>query len=152
MKATAIQPTAIQRAALLIAWATVGTWLTGTAGCGGPNTVPVQGRVEFADGQPVRTGRIEFRAVDAEWRAMSEIAPDGSFALTTADGAAGLPPGDYEIIVVQLIITEDLARRAHGDGGHGRNVPRRYADYYTSGLRATVTDGGANDLRITIVE
>lgn len=142
--------TKIQRARLLMAWAVVGSVLAITTGCGGPTTVPVRGRVEFSDGQPVQTGRIEFRAVDAEWRAMSEIGPDGSFSLAMADGVAGLPPGDYDIIVVQLIITEDLALGDHGQGGHGRSVPRRFADYYTSGLRATVTDGQPNDLRVTI--
>lgn len=135
---------------MLLAWLVVGTALGATVGCGGPKSVPVQGRVEFSDGQPVRSGRIEFRSHDATSRAMGEIGTDGRFALTTADGVAGLPPGDYDVIVVQLIITEDLPLHAHADGGHGRSVPRRFADYYTSGLRATVTADGPNDLVVTL--
>ena len=61
---------------------------------------------------------------------------------------------DSEVVVVQIVLTEDLAADLHT---HGRTVPRRYADYYTSGLRVTnpevVESGSQSDppLQITLV-
>lgn len=119
-----------------------------SVGCGGPVLLPVAGRVVFDDGQPVRTGRIEYSAVEGSARAMSEIDRDGRFTLITAEGDAGLPAGQYEVIVVQLVITEDLSLSEHED--HGRPVPRKYADYTTSGLTATVSEANAASQEVVL--
>lgn len=99
-------------------------------GCGKPTT-PSAGFVQFIDGEPVQSGSIEFRSLDDRASFASRLSPDGGFTLTDKDGAENLPVGDYEVVVVQIVLTEDLAAEAHQ---HGRTVPRRYADYYTSGL------------------
>ena len=106
-------------------------------GCGGP-IGPTFGSVRFEDGSPVRAGSIEFRRLEDKSRFTSRIAQDGSFHPADGNGQLGLPPGDYEVVVVQIVLTEDLAKEAHS---HGSTVPRRYADYYTSGLRYAVEDG-----------
>lgn len=113
-------------------------FLCGLVGCGGPTLLPVQGRVVFSDGELVRTGRIEYSAKESPHRAMGVIDDSGQFALVTADGERGLPAGEYDVIVVQLVITEDLSLADHG---HGRAVPRKYADYTTSDLKALVSEG-----------
>ena len=116
-------------------------------GCGGPEILPVEGQVVFTDGELVRTGRIEYNAVDGPYRAMGEIEDAGRFELVTAEGDQGLPAGEYEIIVVQLVITEDLSLADHD---HGRAVPRKYADYFTSGLRTVVSEANSTQQEIVV--
>lgn len=101
-----------------------------TVGCS-KTVIPSSGFVQFTDGEPVQSGSIEFRSLDDRSSYASRISPGGSFQLTDNDGVASLPAGEYEVVVVQIVLTEDLAAAAHE---HGRTVPRQYADYYTSGL------------------
>lgn len=116
------------------------------SGCHGPSGTAV-GRVQFADGEPVQSGSVEFRSLADGRRYASRIGADGSFALTDHDGQVRCPPGDYEVVVVQIVMTEDLAAEAHR---HGRTVPRRYADYDTSGLRISVPSDSDTPLQVTI--
>lgn len=122
-------------------------------GCSQP-TSAYQGVVRFDDGSPVQSGSIECRSLADGSRYASRIARDGSFSLTDQGGEYRCPPGEYEVVVVQIVLTEDLAADLHT---HGRTVPRRYADYYTSGLRVTnpevVESGSQSDppLQITLV-
>lgn len=95
---------------------------------------PPSGIVRFEDGQPVESGSIEFRELETGERFSGRISGGGSFELQDQSGDLSFPPGEYEVVVVQIVLTEDLASESHQ---HGRTVPRRYADYYTSGLRIT---------------
>ena len=94
--------------------------------------LPARGVVRFEDGQPVQSGSIEFRGRETGELFAGRISRDGSFELQDKAGTALLPQGEYEVVVVQIVLTEDLATESHQ---HGRTVPRRYADYNTSGLR-----------------
>ncbi|MEM1226817.1 MAG: carboxypeptidase-like regulatory domain-containing protein [Planctomycetota bacterium] len=105
------------------------------------------GIVRFDDGQPVQSGSIEFRNRSNGDAFASRVAPDGNFALADKDGQPSFPPGDYEVVVVQIVLTEDLAADEHQ---HGRTVPRRYADYYTSGLRFTNDANRSEPIRIEL--
>lgn len=116
------------------------------SGCAKPSGTH-EGIVVFDDGAPVQSGSVEFRSLADSSRYASRIASDGSFALTDQDGEFGCPPGDYEVVVVQIVLTEDLAAEDHE---HGQTVPRRYADYYTSGLRATNPEESDVPIRITL--
>jgi len=110
--------------------------------CGCSEPIQNLGSVRFEDGQPVQAGSIEFRSLADGTRYASRINEEGGFELLDADGEAACSPGEYEVVVVQMVLTEDLAANQHS---HGRTVPRRFADYYTSGLRASVS-GSASDL------
>ena len=103
--------------------------LIAAVGCG--ESTANTGVVRFDDGEPVQSGSVEFRHRETKEAFAGRIGPDGSFALWGGDGGAAFPAGDYEVVVVQIVTTEDLAAEDHR---HGRTVPRRYADYYTSGL------------------
>lgn len=96
-----------------------------------------RGVVKFEDGSSVRSGSIEFRSLDDGSRYASRIASAGGFQLTDQEGDFGCPPGEYEVVVVQIVWAEDLPADAHE---HGHTVPRRYADYYTSDLRVVVPE------------
>ncbi|MGB1817707.1 MAG: carboxypeptidase regulatory-like domain-containing protein, partial [Rubripirellula sp.] len=89
-------------------------------GCGTSNG-PTSGVVRFDDGTPVTSGSIEFRRLSDKARFASRIDPQGMFQPTSLDGEVGLPVGAYEVVVVQIVLTEDLALEAHT---HGNTVPR----------------------------
>jgi len=112
-------------------WLAVLAVILTSLGCSSSGPPP-SGIVRFDDGQPVQSGSVEFRSLDSGDRYAGRIAGDGSFELQDKDGKPSLPPGEYEVVVVQIVLTEDLAAEEHE---HGRTVPRQYADYYTSGLR-----------------
>ncbi|TVQ04356.1 MAG: carboxypeptidase regulatory-like domain-containing protein [Planctomycetaceae bacterium] len=116
-------------------------------GCGGPIRVPIEGNVRFSDGEPVRTGKIELRGREPGVRAAAVLDDEGRFALRTDDGALGLPPGDYDVAIVQIVLVEHRSLEEHG---HGRPLSRKYADYFTSGLTASVPESGIRDLVITV--
>jgi len=117
------------------------------SGCGGPKTFPVAGRVAFADGEVVQSGKIEFRGVDHRWTAVGDIDRQGRFELRSLDGVEGVPAGRYDVVVVQVIMTEDLSLAAHN---HGRLVPPKYADYFTSGLQVDVSESNARSISIAL--
>lgn len=116
------------------------------AGCS-PQAHTGMGRVRFDDGQPVRSGSIEFRAVSDGTRFSSRIGGEGEFQLADADGETGIDPGQYEVIVLQMVLTEDLAIENHR---HGHTVPRRYADYYTTDLNYTVEADPEDRMEIVV--
>ncbi len=118
----------------------------GTPGCSKP-MVSDNGLVRFSDGSPVQSGSIEFRRVTDRKRFASRIGINGEFTPESADGVIGLPAGTYEVVIVQIVMTEDLALESHR---HGRSVPRRFADYYTSGLKVTVSDGMTDTIELNL--
>ena len=116
------------------------------AGCGSGDG-PVNGRLRFDDGTAVQSGSIEFRSLGDGRRYVSRIEPDGRFQLVDDEGRDDVPEGEYEVVVVQIVLTEDLAIEHHD---HGHTVPRRFADYYTSDLRATVNAAPRNEIVLTL--
>jgi hypothetical protein len=69
------------------------------------------------------------------------------FHPTNINKKIGLPGGTCEVVIVQIVLTEDLAKK---DYSHGHTVPRRYADYNTSGLSVTVTVDQTKPIEIAI--
>lgn len=116
------------------------------AGCSS-DLHPGSGVVRFTDGEPVRAGSVELRPLDGGDRYASRIAKDGGFTLQDTSGRPGTPPGEYEAVVVLVVQTEDLAKELHT---HGRDVPRRYADYYTSGLRVKVESAESPPIELVL--
>jgi hypothetical protein len=116
-------------------------------GCSNSGNVPAAGRVLFVDKSPVRTGKVELRSANSSMRAVGVIDAEGAFVLKTDDGNEGIPPGEYEAVVVQFIVAEDMSKSMHG---HGGAVPRRYSDYYTSGLKLAVPATGSRELQLIV--
>ena len=108
---------------------------------------PKVGIVRFQDGSCLTSGSIEFRnTTDGECFA-SRVDTRGVFYPADRNGEIGLPVGMYEVVIVQIVLTEDLAKKDHS---HGHTVPRRYADYNTSGLHITVMDNQTKPIEIAI--
>jgi len=108
---------------------------------------PTAGMVKFEDGSPVQAGKIEFRSIANGSRYSSRIDLEGRFQPSDPDRRLGLPSGVYEVVVVQLVLTEDLKAEDHQ---HGQTVPRRYADYYTSGLQVEVAEDQTSDIEVIL--
>ncbi len=129
----------LERRILLLTTASL--LLFNVVGCGGP-VGPTSGVVRFDDGTPVQAGSIELRRTTDQQRFSSRISPNGTFEPVSQDGDLGLPPGQYDVVVVQDLAIEDHT--------HGKTVPRRYADYYTSGLKVEVTEGQTTPVEVVI--
>ena len=108
-------------------------FLAFVGGCSQPGPLP-KGIVKFEDGERVQSGSIELRSIQTQAPYAGRISKTGHFTLRNEDGDPELPVDDYEVVVVQIVLTEDLPADQHN---HGRTVPRKYADYNTSGLKYT---------------
>ncbi|MEM6692565.1 MAG: carboxypeptidase regulatory-like domain-containing protein, partial [Planctomycetota bacterium] len=75
------------------------------------------------------------------------IERDGTFEPMDSNETIGLPPGEYDVVVVQVVLTEDLAKEMHT---HGSTVPRRYADYHTSDLSVRVSEGDLDPVLVVV--
>ncbi len=120
-------------------------------GCGpsNPITFPVQGRVEFDNGEASQIGSVEFRSLTGDERitARGKIEKDGSFTLSTFEPGDGALPGEHQVIVQQMVISEGLTVKDHQ---HGPRVPRKYSDYSYSGLKAHVLEAKQNPIVIKL--
>ena len=103
--------------------------------------------MRFQDGSCLTSGSIEFRNIANGMCFASRVNNRGVFHPADRNGKIGLPAGMYEVVVVQIVLTEDLAKNDHS---HGHTVPRRYADYHTSGLQVTVGDNQVKPIEIAI--
>jgi hypothetical protein len=101
-------------------------------GCndGRPARVPVAGKVTI-DGKPLTLGSIQFLPQSGQGRSSAAmIQPDGSFTVCTYDESDGCPMGSYDVIVVATEELNDVQVR--------HNVPKKYGDRRTSGIKKTV--------------
>ncbi len=74
--------------------------LGAVAGCGGPTTYPVKGRVQLTGGGDVSAlaGHVvTFESVDSGINGTGEIQPDGTFTLTTYKENDGAAPGQHRV-------------------------------------------------------
>ncbi len=126
-------------------------WLIvfGSRGCNDNRvpTYPVRGRVVFADGSAVRTGKIEFESDEYGTTSTGSTNEDGSFVLGTYESADGAPAGGHRVIVMQLVIQDPTIKHSKD---HGAPVDPRFARYEASGLTATVTPSDGNNVTIQV--
>jgi len=103
-----------------------------------PERFPVSGAVKFSDGEPVRTGIVEFIPVDGSLTATGQIKTDGTYKLSTIENDVGAVPGDYIVVVKQLIFYDKIPEQKHD---HGGDVDTVYADERTTPFKYKVNDG-----------
>ncbi len=124
----------------------LGLLAVGLAGCNSA-LHSGQGTVRFTDGEPVQAGSVELRCIDKGIQYASKIDRQGAFQLASQQGEPGLPPGEYEAVVVLIVMTEHLAAAKHQ---HGHDVPARYADYGTSGLKVQVESPDSAPIQLVL--
>lgn len=115
-------------------------------GCGKPGAgiersvhlSEVKGRVTLADGTPLPGGVVRFIPAPkggSDDEATGEIQADGSFALSTRKLNDGAAPGEYKVRI------EATSPRTLKEGVAIPEIPRKYLDEDTSGLKAVVKSG-----------
>lgn len=117
-----------------------------------PKTVPVTGTVTHK-GAPLAGAKVTFFNPEANRSAIAETGPDGRFTLTTFDPNDGAVPGPQQVTVRKFEVI-DRSKPGYDYVEKGETAPppeerwhtaKKYAAPATSGLTATVTEGGPND-------
>ncbi len=112
------------------------------AGCGGPSTTTVSGKITYA-GKPAASGLINFRA-EGQKPLGGGIQPDGTYQFD-------LPLGDYQVRI-------DTPPAMPADWKEGdpptkmgpRLIPDKYGDFVGSGLTVTVEDSGSQEVNFNL--
>lgn len=131
--------------------------MIGVSGCGpsGPAMVKVKGTIAYK-GEPLHSGMITFNPKNPKEGhvAQSEIAEDGTFALSTFKAGDGAVVGDYIISATSIVDGTEVLEKDRGLGIGGKTViPERYGDPKTSKLEQTVEFGDdKEDLVIELTE
>jgi hypothetical protein len=98
---------------------------------------PVKGTVTLDDGSPLTRGLVVFERVDggAAITARGNVAPDGSYELSTGKPGDGVPPGRYKVLVNPLDPSDVPDEK--------KNLPFdvKYMKFETSGLEFEVKAG-----------
>lgn len=123
--------------------------LMGGYGCGPEKvpTYPVSGRIQFADGEPIRTGTIELESTTHGTSATGKIQQDGTFVLGTYTENDGAAAGKHRAIVVQIIISDGTTKHVKD---HGRPVPPLYGDYDLTPLTVEVQAIPQNEVVLSL--
>lgn len=100
-----------------------------------PVRFQVTGKISFPDGEPVRTGVVEFIPKGGSLTANGVINSDGTYHLSTIDSNDGACLGEYSVIVKQFIFYDKIPEHKHD---HGGDVSVEFADERTSPLRFEV--------------
>jgi hypothetical protein len=106
-------------------------------GCGEGQlkTYPVQGKVLFADGSPVKLGTIECLSETHGIQATGTIHRDGTFRLKTYRDEDGAVEGLHKCVIVQFIQADGIPNHKPSTLGV---INKRHASYATSGLSIRV--------------
>lgn len=120
-----------------------------STGCGSsqPTVVPVQGKVVFSDGQPVKLGTVEFYSDEHQLSATGTIRNNGSFLLGTFTTDDGAVPGKHRAIVMQMVINDTMTKHVLD---HGAPVDPIYGSYITSPLEVIISESGSNEITLTV--
>ena len=134
------------------------------SGCGSaetdrPTTYPVTGIVRY-NGQPLAGAYVTFESTGAEAQtAYGTTNEQGEFTLTTSESGDGAVPGPHRVIVQKL---EAAAAGTSGDVPPGGPtapppkpkslIPERYASVDSSGLTATVSADGDNEVVLELTD
>jgi hypothetical protein len=113
--------------------------LSAVAGCGGSDRTRVSGRFLRADGTPLVGAAVTARSNQTGKWAAATTDENGHFALGAEEGA-GLPPGDYYVIIM-----EDPE-----GAGKPRTIAAKYISPSSSGLALSIKAGEPTELNVTL--
>ncbi|HVK15527.1 MAG TPA: hypothetical protein VM533_01175 [Fimbriiglobus sp.] len=118
--------------------------LLGAAGCSrgdGEATYPVAGTVRV-NGKPAASALVVFHPIaglSGTARPTGRVEADGTFALTTREGADGAPAGEYRVTIVWTQAVAGKKAVSDGDDVPVRSLlPATYAKPESTPLKATV--------------
>ena len=113
------------------------------AGCSNKKfkTYAVEGKVSFDDGEPVKSGRIEFYQPEQDISARATIREDGSFVIGTETSDDGAVAGEHQVMIMQMIMPGELGMTPQE---HGAHIDERYSSFSSSELTYTVEKNNKN--------
>lgn len=130
--------------------------LVGCSKSGLDGLVPVSGTVTYK-GKPVEGADLVFNPESEGRAASAKSDASGKFHVTTLDPQDGAKPGNYKVAISKKEMINPMTAEEAEDWFHKHSgpppprkikneLPEKYADEKTSGLTATVTESGSNDL------
>lgn len=111
-------------------------------GCSSSDLASVSGKVVRHDGAPVAGVQLTARSAESGKWGSAVTDQDGRYFLSSASAERGLPPGAYELIII-----ED---RGDVDEPAAKTIPRKYGDAATSGLSFSIKPGDEIVYDVTI--
>ena len=102
-------------------------------GCSSSDLANVSGKVVSHDGAPVVGAQLTARSAESGKWGSAVTDQEGRYSLSSAAEERGLPPGAYEMIII-----ED---RGDVDAPAAKTIPRKYSDAATSGLSFSIKPG-----------
>jgi hypothetical protein len=115
--------------------------LTVVAGCGGDRAT-VTGKLLRKDGAPLVGARVIATSAESGKSAYGTTDQHGEFELGVSEQGDGVPPGSYEIMIV-----ED---RGDPDNRRPATIAAKYRESSRSGLELNVTAGDIVELNATL--
>lgn len=130
-----------------------------------PPTAEAEGRV-LHNGQPIKGAVVCFTSTfenpHRTYSAIGVTNSDGRFLLNAFRGTIGAPIGPQQVSIQYMVPTGRVFKdpmfendpyfgEAIGIPEMASGIPRRYSDAETSGLTATITEGGPNDFLFELV-
>lgn len=136
------------------AWLTIVGGLLVVVGCGDgrPATYPIQVKVAFADGAPLKGGRIELQSVDVTDRNGNAISATG---IVQADGMVAdlstFAVGDGAVAGKHRVSVAPARRNAEGGSLFETTIDPKFLAFDTSGLEISVdADGGTQEFTLQV--
>jgi hypothetical protein len=147
---------------MIVTWALVAVAVGGCGGPDRPEMAPVSGTVLF-QGNPVAGAEVLFRNASSPRVAQGITDSQGKFRLTTFENFDGAVLGEHQVTIARNKANPEISgasvdnpSAAYGAGMAAaaagnmeaiskNELPVKYADPSTSGLKETVTKTGPND-------
>ncbi|MEM8677966.1 MAG: hypothetical protein AAGF97_01310 [Planctomycetota bacterium] len=115
-----------------------------------PRTYPAAGRVVFEDGEPLRSGRVEFKSREHPYVARGSLDTEGRFRLTTFKPQDGAIAGAHQVIVVGNFVAETSDPDQHA--AHAQPFDRKFSRYATTTLAIQIEPGGDNESMVLNIQ
>ncbi len=124
-----------------------------------PKLNPTTITVLYDDGTPVDGATVALRLAQSTggrtWNVLGKTDATGKAALQTDAHWDGVPAGEYEGMVTKEVADVEKAKEPGGSDtvkGVTRFVAVKYSNPHDSGLKASITDGGKNEIEFKVGE
>jgi hypothetical protein len=112
------------------------------AGCGGSQHGDVTGTLQRRGGAPLIGARVVATSKETGKSVYGTTDQAGNFELGAGENGDGIPPGNYDVIIVE--------NRGDPDNRRPPAIAAKYGDARLSGLQVSVEAGQTKQLNITL--
>jgi len=110
-------------------------------------TIPVSGKVTFANGSPVRGGLVTLHPKDGtKSESRGTIDKSGNFTLGTYKVSDGTMPGEYTVTVEPIVYD----KRGNMRPDKSLGIPAKYASPDSSGLTIEIKDQESQEVNLVL--